>query len=449
MEKKVDTAKIRVKTEGFRAINSADIIIDGITVVAGENATGKSTLSKLLYYLYRTAINYDLLVAQSLKNKFRDLRRALEILTREIENVNIREKAKYNLREQLSYLENRFGLYPLSEQDREQWLSIITDIVEAYSDKRKMLEKEKLFPSYDSKRLRYILGDLLNEKSEDKDIDSEDKPIPWEKMISLVDSLFKEGFGKMKSRPVSLLNESFARIFRGGIPNIFEVYEFDEKIASSDQSNLSIPYSIENTIYIDTPMIIGVRSSPNEYWNDLNELLNKLSDGLQPALLSKQINQEIGGDVALERGQFGQQFVFKREDGTIFNLTDVATGIKAFGIIELLLNNGSLTDKTLLIIDEPESNLHPQWIIEYARLIVLLHKQIGVKFFIASHNPDMVSAIKYISAKEGIEKDVNFYLAKNAPGKAHMYDYELLGNNIDPIFASFNIALDRINQYGS
>ena len=76
-----------------------------------------------------------------------------------------------------------------------------------------------------------------------------------------------------------------------------------------------------------------------------------------------------------------------------------------------------MSDKTLLIMDEPESHLHPQWIIEYARLIVLLNKQIGVKFFIASHNPDMVSAIKYISEREKSNANLNFYLAQKTNTK--------------------------------
>ena len=99
-------------------------------------------------------------------------------------------------------------------------------------------------------------------------------------------------------------------------------------------------------------------------------------------------------------------------------------------------------------MDEPESNLHPQWIIEYARLIVLLNKEIGVKFFIASHNPDMVSALKYISEKERVQDTLNYYLAEKIENK-FSYNYRNLGVSIDPIFKSFNIAMDRINQYGS
>jgi predicted ATP-dependent endonuclease of OLD family len=233
------------------------------------------------------------------------------------------------------------------------------------------------------------------------------------------------------------------------LPKVFDVLEFEDQIVSLKKDYLSIPYLIQNVIYIDTPMMIGVDDSVNEYWNDLNELLSKKGNS-SFSDISKTISKEIiHGDVSIDdSSDFLSEFAYKRDDGSIFNLLDCATGIKSFAILQLLIKNGSLNDKTLLIIDEPESNLHPQWIIEYARLIVLLNKIIGAKFFIASHNPDMVSAIKYISEKEQVSDNLNFYLAEKAD-KNYLFNYRLLGKEIDPIFESFNIALDRINQYGS
>jgi len=107
-----------------------------------------------------------------------------------------------------------------------------------------------------------------------------------------------------------------------------------------------------------------------------------------------------------------------------------------------------MSGNTFLIIDEPEVHLHPQWVVEYARLIVLLNKYLGVKFLVASHNPDMVSAIKYISVKEQVSNVLNFYLAELADSNEESYRYRNLGLDINPIFESFNIALDRINLYG-
>ena len=102
----------------------------------------------------------------------------------------------------------------------------------------------------------------------------------------------------------------------------------------------------------------------------------------------------------------------------------------------------------MLIIDEPEAHLHPQWIVEYARIITMLYKKIGVKFFIASHSTDFVSAIKYISEKQKISKSVSFYLAEEDQNRSFSYNYKSIGTDIEPIFASFNKSLDKIGEYG-
>lgn len=41
---------------------------------------------------------------------------------------------------------------------------------------------------------------------------------------------------------------------------------------------------------------------------------------------------------------------------------------------------------------------------------------------------------------------MNFYLAEKT--EEETYIYKALGSEIDEIFGSFNIAIDRINQYG-
>ena len=112
-----------------------------------------------------------------------------------------------------------------------------------------------------------------------------------------------------------------------------------------------------------------------------------------------------------------------------------------------LIENGYLTENSILIIDEPEAHLHPQWIVEFARVLVLLIKEVGCKVMLASHNPDMIAAIRSISSAQGTLAATRFYQAEKDPDSLR-YTYKNLGSDIEDIFRSFNIALERIKDYG-
>lgn len=43
---------MKLNISNFAKIDNADIIIDGITVIAGENNTGKSTIGKILFSIF-------------------------------------------------------------------------------------------------------------------------------------------------------------------------------------------------------------------------------------------------------------------------------------------------------------------------------------------------------------------------------------------------------------
>ena len=53
---------VELSIKDFKAIKRADVQLDGITVVSGVNGCGKSTMSKLLYYIFRNANSFEELV---------------------------------------------------------------------------------------------------------------------------------------------------------------------------------------------------------------------------------------------------------------------------------------------------------------------------------------------------------------------------------------------------
>jgi predicted ATP-dependent endonuclease of OLD family len=235
-------------------------------------------------------------------------------------------------------------------------------------------------------------------------------------------------------------------------PPSIQFEEDAHNIVSRDK--LEMMLSFRRVIYIDTPMALSCDSSSNYFWYQLKSMLMRKTDYdfsiPKKKLLETYIRAIIGGKVNVQKGRFNDdELHYVREsDGLNIDIKNAATGLKSFAYILRLLENGYLDDKTLLIIDEPEAHLHPQWVVEFARVLVRLQSILGVKVLINSHNPDMVAAVQSIAAKEKVIGSTTFYLAEKHKNTAQ-YDYRNLGHEIDEIFTSFNIAISRMQEYGA
>lgn len=417
-----------VDIEDFRAIKKAEIILDGITVVAGENGCGKSTLSKLLYYLFKTANEYEFNLVGVVKNELESITFILDYILK-----NTAEKFPFQI-EHNSTLEDYY--------------SNISKRIQAL--KRDFADRKNRGLS-DTILLQRIAHTLNNNFK--VEIDPFDAKLSIEYLLLQVEKLvvqkFEDFYAIRDKRPTLLFERIFENSFGvGSTLKYLELKEFGIQIFSTEKEDIEYISTVRQAVYVDTPMMVGLeRSKKNEHWNDLNEMLSEVRGQSANGSLALIQHQILSGEVVVENS-ITERFLYKRNDGKEFDLLSCATGVKSFAILQLLYKNGHLNDKTLLIIDEPEVHLHPQWIVEYARLMVLLNKELGVKFFIASHNPDMVSAIKYISEKEQTDGNLNYYLAEKEENE-FTYTYRHLGTEIDDIFGSFNIAFDRINLYGT
>lgn len=75
-----------------------------------------------------------------------------------------------------------------------------------------------------------------------------------------------------------------------------------------------------------------------------------------------------------------------------------------------MLEKGQLNRGDVLLIDEPEVNLHPEWQVVFAEILVLLQKEVGLIIYVNTHSPYFARAIEVKMAEYGIASKGNFYL---------------------------------------
>ena len=425
----MDKQLVNIKINNFRNIKRADIALNGITVVSGINGCGKSTISRLLYYILKNSIDYEDLAVDDIREKLKPYQEFAEQLQFYMVTHSKGEERQSYFRTNISLIDD-FKNKDISHRSLNNLRIISTNFLKIINNQRNDSYLNRL------KTIFYFIN-----KKEFKTFD-EALDIYFKQLLQIYNSYTQLNI----ERPSSLLIRKLDNLFANQIVEHVSINEYNDPIFGKSLKYVPIIHNFKNVIYLDTPMAIGIEANKGvpDYWVDLNNLLKKKINYSFSKSLLHSISNIIQGDV--EYDELNENLKYLRNDGKIFELVDCATGIKSFSLLSILLKNGSLDNNTLFIIDEPETHLHPQWIVEYARLIVLLNKQLKIKFFLASHSADMVSAIRYFAENEGISHDVNFYQA-NSVNNTYMYAFENLKFDIEPIFNSFNQSFDIVNKY--
>jgi predicted ATP-dependent endonuclease of OLD family len=164
-------------------------------------------------------------------------------------------------------------------------------------------------------------------------------------------------------------------------------------ITKSSSKRLGVPYTTLHT----KDLFDKLKSFNFDSYPDL-ELQNTIKND---------ITAIINGKILYDNDE--KDFVYIKS-GKKIPIKNTATGIKAFGMIQLLLDNGFINRTSILILDEPEIHLHPKWQLLYAQVITLLVKN-EIPILVTSHSPYMIEALKRYSDKHNLEKITNFYLS--------------------------------------
>lgn len=428
--------KYSFSIKDYHAINNASIDIEGITVLAGINGSGKSTLSRWLYYLVNVMHGFEHIQ----KSDFIDsLAGEINKLVRLFRTDNLGSRYESYRDRILRFKEEDFFAEPQ-----------IGDVFVAFT-----LQAEKDLKNYINTASTLQNRRLASYLIDDRDVPSDDAERAVNVFISHCSELYQDGLGMLHDK---LAQRSLIDL-EDTIQEEYEMYDWmpmdisitEDGVPLIDQGSFVPPLMLTRAIYVDSPMVLSdVVYYKHGLWGKFRDLLFNANGKVSNDKLLLTIQRIIGGEVKLEEDDIGfsQELHYVANNGVDIRIEEAATGIKSFAYISRLLENGWLDRETLLMIDEPEAHLHPQWIVEFARLLVLIHKELGTKIMIASHNPDMVAAIQSIAAKEEVIDRTKFYLAEKDKDSL-TYRFVDKGTEIGDIFESFNIAMSRIEQYGT
>ncbi len=112
-----------------------------------------------------------------------------------------------------------------------------------------------------------------------------------------------------------------------------------------------------------------------------------------------QISEAIDGEVVLEDDTF---YIIKK-DGRKIDFSLEAEGLRKLALLWKLIRNGLLEKGTILLWDEPESNLNPELFPLVARILLELQKN-GIQIFVATHSYNFAKYLEiYRSEKEQVQ----------------------------------------------
>ena len=392
--------------ENIGLLQHAEITLHKLCVIAGENDNGKSTVGKIVFCIVKAINRYkedlqeskEFWAGEKVEEIYFRLRDALRPTGPEVLNVlrslRMTPTHRMSLSEQMAMLDETIQrVFALTEFEPEvkQRIQVLRDEFQA------ILEEPE--------NINQSIENALN------------KVFASEFDSSLLLQGATEGSIQLFENDLTLID---LKVTANGVRLISEVE----------------PIALKDATFIDTPLILNnhdllarsrtLLDMDQRRVNRLGvpfttlhtkDLFDKLCTPVLPfdkfeqdkADFFEEIQDIIAGEITYERKD--REFVFRRR-GESVSIKNTASGIKVFGLLQILIGNEFVAKNTVLIFDEPENHLHPKWQLKLAQMLVKLVEK-GVYVLVSSHSPYMIEALKRGVDREDLTHHARFCLAKN------------------------------------
>lgn len=406
---------MKLTLEKIGAIQKASIELVGLTVIAGENDTGKSTLGKVSFALVQAFSRFPIAVRNNTNARLR----------KELDRLYFNVRRYFDLSDRSDIR----GFFSALRNNTEDLHAVPFNEIESMI--KNLLDQDL---NHDHNDLRSIFSNSILSLSRDPLHDREEVlNRQLERLRQIVQETVSDehAIGRLVHQALSSEFAGEIQYVPGDEPASISLADGATPILEMELTNEGVsrfvggePLGLRDATLVDGPAIIQFHSTISNYDGigfaertsyrnaipyHVVDLANKLRvsrEGLDfgKAKLDRVCNA-FEGEVVFDDDLEG---FYLRKGNVVVPSVNMASGIKALSIVEMLYRGDYIDYDTLLILDEPETNLHPKWQIEYAKSICELVEK-GARILVTTHSPYMLEALKgYCSG--GVES--KFYLAK-------------------------------------
>ena len=406
---------MQLKLHNIGMLEHAKLHLHPLCVIAGENDNGKSTVGKIVFCIIKAINRYKEDLQESKESRLQEKADELFFSIRRALSVSHNSANDENRELFIEFRESLTGIHYASERE----IVALETIIQRFLNSQEVSSKNKDFIYKQLEEMTSIISE------------------PEDKRNSIVNA-FKKVF-------VSEFDASL--LLHGTHQGSIELWENEIKLIhleikkNSESGNLVVelkddpePLELKDVTFIETPLILNFHNLLYRSHTLLDtsrrvatriglpyttlhtkDLFDKLREPALPADLltaekneiSRKLQSIIHGEISYSSEY--RDFVFQRGQDNI-SIKNTASGIKVFGLLQMLLANEIIGKQTMLVFDEPENHLHPKWQLKLAEFLVYLAGK-GVYILISSHSPYIIEALKRYADRDGVEHA--FYLAKN------------------------------------
>lgn len=351
------TSAMKIRLSNVGALPDVEVPFDGLTVITGINGTGKSTVLKTIYCMFRPSLGFMDMKKESAVKVLR------KIAEDKMEFNAVR--GKESLEELLDLIEG-IPAKKLDDNDRTL-IRLVKDSLDGGNDRELYAET--------------VGNEIVCEFGER-------------------DQIRNQRNGKKARIEIECSEGTCSCTVYGG---------------DVDWTGEAAKMPIVN--YYDTPFVMdpleseafsGHRMAMYRMLHDPSEFNMYDARAVREtrARFDRLVWDVIDGDILSDCS------AYITRDGIKLDIRNMAAGVKVFAVLKVLLDKCRLRAGSFLLMDEPEAHLHPEYINVLAEVISTMVKDIGVRIIMTTHSPQLLMALEGCIADEGLPGRF-FHLSKD------------------------------------